>query len=428
MTSVRNMQTQWRHMRKNAPARAIVAVLGIICLGLGACGGGKTQSTQPTGANAGTTTTRANAADTGQVFTPTVGSSPRTVIARVGGRPVTLGDVEQLMNLASAPEPVPDPPSYSGCVARAETAQKNSSLNVKKKGEAELKAGCEQRYKQLLEESIEKTIHNQWLSGEAAEQGLHMSDAEVRREFEAGRKSLGSVAKFEAYRKETGRSVADILAEIRLNGLAQKIFGKIKAKEQPVTSADVQRFYASHRKQFAIPPGREVNIVRTATRGSAVKVKQQLEAGESFASVERRLSAIGQLSRSKSGTASVIRAGTIEEKTLNDAIFTAKLHRIYGPVQLTAAHKTIAPETNTGFFVLEVKRLVPGGQTPFAQVKAQIAERLKTAEKERTVPTFIVAYRQKWKAKTDCQPGYVVKYCSQFNETKAQEAVDPYTL
>jgi hypothetical protein len=389
----------------------------LACLGVVACG-------NTTGGDKSTDTVRGSATTVKQSTTtaiPTADATPAKVLATVGRTPITLGAVERLMVQANAPTPVPDPPSYSACVAQLRAEPPRSGISPATQSDAQLKRACHQHYEELLQAALRTAIHNQWVVGEATEEGVRVSQPEIEHEFDVSRRSFGTDAKFEAYRKGTKETIADMMFELKLTQLTDKILRKVREKESVIDDAAVARYYDSHRQQFAIPQGRAVRIVRTATRGSAQKVKKELQSGKSFASVAKELSAIGQPLGAKSGEVADLKPGIFEEKNLNDAIFTARLNHLYGPFELTASHKTIAPETNTGFFLYEVTHVIPGNQKPLTQAKSAIAAELTAAQKTKTLATFITAYRRKWKARTNCQAGYVVKFCKQFT-AKGEEA------
>ena len=390
------------------------------CLGLAACGGGSRSTSQP-----------------GDARTPQAGGgealrsgtvSPRVILATVAGKPITMADVEHQMLLASPREPLPDPPNYSRCAARLAATTAKAEAAGSQSSATQTTNVCRQHYEELLHGALTKTIHTQWLLGEAAELGVNISAQEVRAEFELSRKSFKTSAAFAAYRDSTGQTIADMMSEIKLGKAADAIFKKIGEKDHPADGAEVASYYHRHLRQFTVPQGRDVRIVRTTTEDAAVNVKREIASGASFASVAKRLSAIGQPVGTKAGTVKALRPHFYAEKSLNDAIFAARLHRLYGPVKVTASHKTIAPETNSGFFVFEVTRRVRGERTPLAAVSDAITQLLTKANEEKTLATFVGAFKRKWKARSDCRPGYIVRNCRQFKSTAASSAEDPYTL
>lgn len=415
-------------MRSGAVRRGLLGAgaAWLVCAGLVGCGG---QSRDAGVSGPGTSVPRLVPPGGGRArVAANQNAGSRRVVASVGTTRITLAEVLHEMYIQSTGVPLPDPPDYAGCVARLTRLSAGSRTPPGERTEAKLRQNCEAFYEQRLQQALVVLIRRRWVAGEAAELGIRVTPTEVRREVEAGKKAFRSEAEFEQYVARAGETLADISAQARLNSQTAAIFARIVAKERLPREADVVAYYQAHRRRFAIAPGRQVRIVRTATAVSAAAVGRELRAGRGFDAVARQLSGIGQPIGASGGEVKDLKPGVFEERKLNDAIFRARPHRLYGPLQLTASHKTIAPETNTGFFFFEVVRKTPGGRVPFDRVKAALKERLAEREKERVVPPFILAYRRRWKARTDCAPGYVVIGCREYRGPKGQEEVDPYTL
>jgi hypothetical protein len=420
---------QERHRGKAAPAAlslgAIVALA--LCLALSACGSSKTKG--DTGATAATAS-RAQSPQAEKAaaerealsgLAPPRALSPDTVLARVGSAPITYATVRHQMQLKSVGSPLPEPPAYSACIAHQKAAAGTGSP-------AALKQACETFYQQLLAAALTLSIHARWLLGEAAEEGLRVTPRELEREFQASKQQFRTEAEFSAYRKSTGQSVSDMFAELKLGKLTDGIFKNIKRRERAVTAADVSAYYNAHSAKFAIPEGRDVRILRTTTEASALRALKQLRQGASFQSIVAGLSHIGQPIGAEHGEVKNLLPGVFEEKKLNDAIFSAQLHRLYGPLRLNTLRRTIAPETNSGFFIFEVLGKVPGRQLPLAEVKAKIAEELAKERKASNLASSVAAIKAKWRARSVCEPGFVVKNCRQYKGPEATSSTDPYTL
>jgi hypothetical protein len=97
-------------------------------------------------------------------------------------------------------------------------------------------------------------------------------------------------------------------------------------------------------------------------------------------------------------------------------------------VRVTSLRKTIAPESDSGFFLFEVLRTVPGRQIPLSKVKATIADELAKGEREHTLSSAIAKIKAKWRARTNCRSGFVVKNCSQYQASEFGVSGDPFTL
>lgn len=413
-------------------AKGLIPVAGALCsaLTLAACAGGSSASSKSSQASPGHTsatsaTQAASTSTTLSTLPPPSAVTPQTLVASVWGKPIRFATVKSIMAVESAPEPVPDPPSYATCIAYAKAAAQKAGETAP--AEAQIKQNCQQRYEKLLGPAVSKAIHNQWLLGEAREAGIAISEEAVLREYDASKKSYKTSAEFENSLKSTGQSVPEVLQELRIGQIADAIFKLIKEKERTITPAIAAAYYAAHPQQFTVPEGRDVRILRTTSQASAINAVKELQAGRSFAELAKQLSQIGQPIGAEEGEVKDLLPGIFEEKSLNDPIFAAQLNHLYGPLQITAAHKTIAPETNSGFFIYEVKRMIPAKLTPLSQVEAKIAASLTEAQKNSTLSGFIAAFRAKWTARTDCQAAFVVRNCKQFKGAHPGEE-DPYTL
>lgn len=419
--------------RKAAPAAlpfgSIAALALALCLALSGCGSSKPKS-DTSASNAAKTTAQSPQAEKAKAereaisgLAPPRALSADTVLAHVGSAPIAYAAVRRQMQLKSLGSPLPEPPAYSACITHKRAAAGGAGSS-----EAELKQACAASYQQLLAAALTLSIHTQWLLGEAAEEGLRVTPREVEEEFQASKQQFRSEAEFSAYRKSTGESVSDMLAGLKLGKLTNGIFENIKRKERVVTGTDVSSYYNAHKSKFAISEGRKVRIVRTTTEASALRRLKQLREGESFASIAAELTRIGQPIGAEHGEVKNLLPGIFEEKKLNNAIFSAQLHRLYGPLRINTLRRTIAPESNSGFFIFEVVDKVPGRQRPLAEVKAKIAEELARERKAGNLASSIAAIKAKWRARSSCEPGFVVKNCRQYTGPEVTSSTDPYTL
>jgi hypothetical protein len=416
------------------PRRVILvsATLGA-CLLLQACGGSRARRSSASTQSIAPQTSAIKAAQASQsrqesALRPLNGVPQDTVLARVGSTAITAGAVEHLMTLKAPAAPLPDPPSYAGCVANTKAAAAAKSVaSAAEQSEEQLKKSCQQTYRQLLYGALSSAIHNQWLIGEAAEESIEITPREVRQEFEQAKRAFLTKAEFETYRKSVKQTIPGMLYDVKLNKLSQAIYQSIARKEHPPSSGEVAAYYSSHRSRYTIPEGRAVRILRTINQLTAQKAKRELQSGKSFAEVLKVLVGIAQPPAAKNGEIADLTPTLFVQKSLNEAIFSAKLHALSGPVNVTARHKTIAKEANSGSYVFEVTRIVPARQIPLSQVKAAIAKQLSEQRKLQAAASFIAAFRARWRARTDCQAGWVVSYCRQY-KAKGGGAADPYTL
>ena len=82
-------------------------------------------------------------------------------------------------------------------------------------------------------------------------------------------------------------------------------------------------------------------------------------------------------------------------------------------------------KTPFGFYIYRVKSTTPGTQQSLAQAEGAIKAQLTATQSQTSLSKFVKTFRAKWKAKTDCRSGFVVKDCKQFKEPKTSTTTTP---
>jgi foldase protein PrsA len=157
---------------------------------------------------------------------------------------------------------------------------------------------------------------------------------------------------------------------VKLNLVSQKIQQKISKQNPKVTHADVEKYYKENSSRFGTPEKRDVRIVLTKDQATAEKAKKEIESGKSFASVAKARST-DPASKANGGLLKGIIKGE-EEKSLDEAIFAAKLHALNGPVK-----------TPFGYYVLDVENAKPGSQTPLKTVESSVKQQLIATKRQK---------------------------------------------
>lgn len=401
--SVRDM-----HVRLSLP----IAALAATSISLAACGR-VSQTASPQ--------IDAHGTKAEQGLTPQRAS--RRVVARVGHATITRGAVEQQMILNSAGHGVPDAPNYTACIAEQEASKANSSSGIPR----ELRRRCQERYRRLFRSALAQMVHNQWLIGEASLERIRVNDAAVRREYQVNTsKTLHTPAEIKGYLRRAGGTPSKVMSQLKVASLADAITARVRARQPPATPAEIAHYYDAHKERFTTAERRDVHIVRTTTRAAALAAKRRIKSGTSFATVAKQLSGIVQPVRSERGLIVGLTPLYYSEKPLRDAIFSARIGRVYGPI-FAPERKVVVSQPGTGYFVFEVTHVTPRRQLPLARVRAEIASALMAREDERALAAFVKHFRRKWTARTYCSPSYIVTGC---REAKASNGPppNPYAL
>jgi foldase protein PrsA len=357
---------------------------------------------------------------TGVTLTACGGGIPGNAVVNVNGTPVTTATFNHWMMVAAnassastttgaaAPKAVvPDPPTYKNCIAHLEATTPKPAKGQPKPTAAQLKSECEQQYTSLKQTTLGFLISANWLIGEANEQGVKVSDAEVTKAFNKIKgQQFPSEAQFQKFLSSTGYTVSDLLLRVKLDELSTKIQQKItkNAGKKP-SQKEIQSYYEQHKSQYGQPEKRDILIVLTKTQAQAEKAKKEIESGKSFASVAKAHS-IDPVSKAAGGSLSGVVKGQ-EEKALSEAVFGAKINVLGGPVK-----------TPFGYYVYEVKKVTPGSQQSLASVQSTISQQLMAQSQQKALSEFVKNFRKTWTARTECRAGYSVQDCKDYKAPK----------
>jgi foldase protein PrsA len=347
-------------------------------------------------------------------------TEPNAVVAQVGGHAITKAMFTHALaaELKSEGPGAPVPPDFAACIKHLQATSASSRSSRSKSSPAMLKSNCQQQYLTLQRHALEPLISQQWVIGGAAEAGIHVSDGELEQQL---KKAVHGQPQAQTERElaMTGRTWADFVRETKVQLLAEGIRRMTTRKTTHITQTQVVRYYNEHKQLFETRKRRDIEIVRAENEAEALKVKREIASGRSFASIIKSHPAVSQPVYSKDGSVPHYEPLLYRQAPLNNAIFAAKPNVLSGPVKITL-----------GYYVFEVKRTYPSRQKALAQVQAHITQELPKLLYKQAFAAFVREWRARWRAKTDCQPSYVVMKCKQFAASGATppEKEDPYTL
>jgi foldase protein PrsA len=330
---------------------------------------------------------------------------PPNAVAKVGDSVITQAEFDKWLRTAASSQAqgghqdvaVPDPPEFADCVAAK--AKQPLAEGQKKPGDAELKKQCKDEYETLRREVMQFLIQAEWVQQEADQQGVEVSDKEVRRSLEEQKKA--SFPNEKAYRefiKSSGMSEEDILFRVKLDQLQQKLTKKITESASKVSDEDIESYYDEKKKDFAQPERRDLRVVLTKNEAKANEAKSALEGGQSFAAVAKKYS-IDEASKAQGGKLPAVAQGQ-QEKALDEAVFAAKKGELKGPVK-----------TQFGWYVFEVTKITPASQQSLEESKETIRNLLRSERQQKTLNDWIKDFREDYRAETDCADDYQVAEC-----------------
>ena len=330
---------------------------------------------------------------------------PTGAVAKVGDSTISQEDFDKWLTTAASSQTqtggtatVPDPPDFEKCVAAKEKVP--VPQGQAKPTESALKKQCKTEYDTLKREVMQFLIQAEWVQQEAEKQDIKVSDAEIKRSFEDQKKASFPTDKaYAQFLKTSGMSEEDILFRVKLNELQTKLTQKITKSATKISDEDVQEYYDKNKKRFAQPERRDLRIVLTKDEAKANEAKAAIEGGEDFKDVAKQYS-IDEASKAQGGKLPAVAKGQ-QEKSLDEAVFSAKKGTLEGPVK-----------TQFGWYVFEVEKITPASQQSQAQASETIKNLLRSQRQQKALDDFIKDFRENYRADTSCADDYEVAECS----------------
>lgn len=331
---------------------------------------------------------------------------PSNAVATVDGTPITKADYEKWAAITAKGAAsgrtavvVPDPPSFDRCVAALRT-QSRPARGQPAPSTVTLKAQCRQQNDQLVQQTMGTLIQELWVQGEAKDQNVTVSDAEVQRQLAATkRQSFPTEKAYQRFLTQSGMTQEDVVQRIRTQALAANLTRKIQSSSAPVTDAQISSYYERNKAQFAVPERRDVELILTRTEAQANTAKSAVEGGTSWAAAAKQYST-DAASKATGGVLRGVSEGQ-QDRAFDQAAFSTQKGKIVGPVR-----------GQFGWYVLRVTGVEPARQSSLADARPQIQALLAQQGSQQKMTTFITDFQKRWRDVTDCRTGYVVPLCS----------------
>jgi foldase protein PrsA len=251
------------------------------------------------------------------------------------------------------------------------------------------------------QQGLSLLVSMRWVSGEARERGITVTDAEVQASFaETKRTSFPSEADYADFLRRSRRTEADVLLGVRQNLETDRITDSVVAPARAsITDAVVDAYVRAHRAPL-IPERRDIRLVVTKDAATALAAKHALERGQSWARVARRYS-IDNVTKRDGGLLPDLTRDSIGAP-LNGDIFRASRGELVGPVKMRSSH-----------YVFTVVRVKPSKRVPAAAYGRQVRTRLISEAEDGALGAFVKGFNRKWRARTTCAPAFVwLKDCA----------------
>jgi hypothetical protein len=291
------------------------------------------------------------------------------------------------------PAPSRVPPGSVAVVGTTSVAKSSFDhwLAIVSEGHADTRTSARRR-RQAAQRTVTFLIKAQWLLQEAAAEGINGAALNELVSHQAANTQQS---------RPSGLSRSDAAFQARLDAVAELLESRHGAVS--IGAAQITRYYAAHRSQFAKAAVRDTLMVVTHDRASALRAKAALATGQGWAPVAKRWSID---SSALNGAAYAVMEGA-QSPSLVRAVFAARPGRITGPVRATP----VAQPTVSEYYVFKVTGEQPASAEPLTQVTPQIRQTLTEQRRQRALGAFTRAYDLRWRNRTLCAAGYLVAEC-----------------
>ncbi len=157
---------------------------------------------------------------------------PGAVVAQVGTTTITGATYDHWMAVGAAtvtmppahgplPRPVAyEPPDFTACVSHLRAGEPKATT-------AQLQAKCKKAFEGIRARILDFLITASWLQGEAAEQHISVTEAEVRKKFEEEKRAhYPTAAAFHRLQEASLQTVPDLMLAVQRSMLSERLLAR----------------------------------------------------------------------------------------------------------------------------------------------------------------------------------------------------------
>jgi foldase protein PrsA len=337
------------------------------------------------------------------------GGVPGNAVIQIGNDTVKRSTFDHWLTVAATSQAqqagqtggavVPDAPDFKKCIANKVKTAHKPAKGQPTPTEKDFKQQCQNEYNALRDQVMNFLISAAWVQGEAHDQGVKVSDNEVKKQFDQQRQqSFPKEQDYLNFLKSSGYIQEDLLYRIKVQDLSTKLREKVLKGKDKVSDQEISDYYNKNKDRFAQAERRDLRIVLTKDKAKADAAKKALESGQSWNTVAAKYST-DSASKDNGGKLPGVAKGQ-QEKALDDAVFAAPKGQLEGPVK-----------TQFGYYVFEVTGITPKKQQTLADSKETIRSLLSSEKQQKALNDFVKNFQKKWKDRTECKSGFVVQNC-----------------
>jgi foldase protein PrsA len=183
-------------------------------------------------------------------------------------------------SIPSGPTPkgvLPDPPSYSACIALLGSKGAKLVETGPKPTKAQLKSDCVARLRELKELALNILIGWEWTIGEGQRLGIKLTSGEIKQRFvEVNHRLFPKEEELTHYIERTGQTVSDLMYRAKVQLFEVKNEARVRAAAQRLSSLPTaQRQAATLKLDAQLPPGKSWAAKTSCRAGFVVSACKQ---------------------------------------------------------------------------------------------------------------------------------------------------------
>ena len=254
---------------------------------------------------------------------------------------------------------------FDALMARARTSFEQQNQEFPEPGSAE--------YKTLQNQAVQYLVQQAKYRQAADEMDIEVTkkDVDARMKQIVDQYGEGNRSKFLKAIEKQGLTEEQVRREVENQVISEKIYEDV-TEGVKVTDAEIQEYYAEHKKDYRVPQSREVRHILVAKKPLADRLHAQLRDGANFAALARRHST-DPGSKANGGKLTVRKGETVPP--FDKAAFSLKKGQLSAPVK-----------TTYGYHLIEALSDVKAASTtPLKDVKEQIRQQLLQEKRQKAI-------------------------------------------
>jgi parvulin-like peptidyl-prolyl isomerase len=272
------------------------------------------------------------------------------------------------------------------------------------------------QYPTLRDAAMSSVLLARWITGEAEERGITISDTEIDNQLkQIADQQFGGQKQFEQYLKQAGFSPEQARGEVERSLITNQIESEVVPEQPTVDDSEIENFYEANKDQFSQPESRDVREIVNSDQAKVEQAKTLLEQDDSAENWDK-VAAKYSTDKATKDTGG-LRRGVTEgqsDAAVDDQIFSATEGALIGPIK-----------GEKSYYLIQVDKITAATTTPLEKVASQVRQQLVQGVQQELATDFQTEFIDKWTERSFCAEGYVTDRCANFTPQDACTGDDP---